>query len=169
MGSPLRCTAEVAPGWPPGHPRCRSPALPRHAWQGNTLTVTATVDWAVRSTYNTTFGTNVIEGISEYIFRGLIVAEATLGCPADCGPNGRCAQADDGALGCACQCGWSGANCTVPSGFCSSFPAELTGQAVCPVAPPASPAPAPDTPCQPSKGAPRAAGWVALPPLCAWW
>ncbi|EFN53179.1 hypothetical protein CHLNCDRAFT_136987 [Chlorella variabilis] len=121
------------------------------AAQGNTLTVTATVDWAVRSTYNTTFGTNVIEGISEYIFRGLIVAEATLGCPADCGPNGRCAQADDGALGCACQCGWSGANCTVPSGFCSSFPAELTGQAVCPVAPPASPAPAPDTPCQPSK------------------
>lgn len=76
--------------------------------------------------------------------------QVTFGCGADCGPNGRCAATSDGSAACACQCGWAGAACDVPSGFCSSFPAELSSAAVCPVAP--APAPAPEAPCRPAQG-----------------
>lgn len=120
--------------------------------QGSTLSLSISVDWAVRSTYNTTFGTNTIQGISEYVFRGQIVADTTLGCTVDCGPNGRCAEADDGAVGCTCKCAWAGTNCTTPSGFCSAFPTELSSSAVCPALPPPSPAPGPDSPCRPVEG-----------------
>lgn len=79
--------------------------------------------------------------------------QTTFGCPADCGPNGRCTSAPDGTAACACECGWAGAACDVPSGFCSSFPAELSGAAVCPVSPTPAPVPSPEAaPCRPLQG-----------------
>jgi hypothetical protein len=118
------------------------------ATQGSTTTLTLPVYWVMRSVYqNAKIGT---EGVSLYHFSGQMVAQTTLGCPTDCGPNGRCTSAADGTAACACECGWAGAACDVPSGFCSSFPAELSGAAVCPVAPPPAPAPTPDAaPCRP--------------------
>jgi hypothetical protein len=115
--------------------------------QGSTLTLTIGLDWTVNSSYTSTFAGSQIDGLSQYVFRGQLVAAATLGCAVDCGPNGRCAQADDGGLACSCACGWAGANCSVPSGFCSTFPAELQGSAACPAPPPPA-APAPAASCQ---------------------
>lgn len=106
------------------------------------------VNWLMRSVYtNAKLGS---EGVSLYRFTGQLVAQATLGCPAGCGPNGRCAQGADGAAACACECGWAGPACDIPSGFCSNFTAERNSAAVCPVAPPAPPAPS--SPCQAASG-----------------
>ncbi len=45
--------------------------------------------------------------------RNVCVAQATLGCPANCGLHGRCRQAS-GAAACACDCGWAGAPQRLP-------------------------------------------------------
>jgi len=93
--------------------------------------------------------------------------QTTFGCPSDCGPNGRCTATPDGAAACACECGWAGAACDVPSGFCSSFPAELSGAAVCPVSPNPAPAPTPEpAPCRPLQGGWASGGLATCDSVC---
>lgn len=125
---------------------------------GSTLTLTVPVSWGMLSSYTSP---KVGQGASLYRFTGQLVAQATLGCPTDCGPHGRCAAGADGTAACACECGWGGPACDVPSGFCSSFPAELAGAAACPVAPAPAPPPA-DQPCVPASG-----GVPLLPRVCS--
>lgn len=104
------------------------------------------------STYTSVLAGQPLVGVTDYVFAGTLALQATLGCPADCGPHGRCAPADDGAA-CQCACGWAGAQCDVPSGFCPEFPSEGgSAAATCPVVAPAPP-PAPPAPCAGTSGA----------------
>ncbi|KAL4458955.1 hypothetical protein ABPG75_013820 [Micractinium tetrahymenae] len=116
--------------------------------QGSTLTLTLEVSWLMPSYYESQNAGITYAGTNQYAFNGQIVAQATLGCPGNCSaPNGRCATAADGTAGCTCSCGWTGPNCEIASGFCSTFPAELQGQPqICPAAP--APAPPSSGPCQ---------------------
>ncbi|KAL4431621.1 hypothetical protein ABPG77_001463 [Micractinium sp. CCAP 211/92] len=118
--------------------------------QGSTLTLTLSVSWLMPSYYESQSAGITYAGTNNYAFTGQIVAQATLGCLGNCSaPNGRCVTAADGTAGCTCSCGWAGPNCDIASGFCSSFPAELQGQAqVCPSAPAPAPAPPASGPCQ---------------------
>ena len=109
------------------------------------------------STYFSTLAGQPLEGGVDYVLTGSLVVQAAVGCPANCGVNGRCAAADDGTLSCQCECGWGGPDCSIPSGFCTKFPEEAGTAAICPVLPPA---PAPATPSEPSTcGASQCSQW----------
>eukprot|EP00887_Chlorella_sp_A99_P006677 scaffold3.g6677.t1 len=122
----------------------------------NTTTVVAAADgprlrlelrdifWMFESVYNGMLNGAPLHGVSNYTIRGTLAADVVLGCRQDCGPNGRCAAVGGGAPACSCACGWSGANCSVASGFCPRFPDEYGAAAVCPAAAPA-PAPTPQS------------------------
>ena len=46
--------------------------------QGNTLTLTLPVSWSFRSSYNTTIAGSAIQGASEYVFTGRLVAQVSI-------------------------------------------------------------------------------------------
>jgi len=96
------------------------------------------------SEYITNFAGQPLEGGANYVLTGSVVMETVVGCPESCGPNGRCAEAEDGTVGCQCECGWSSNGCTVPSGFCPRYADDDSAAAICPVNPPLPPS-VPDT------------------------
>lgn len=54
---------------------CRPARAFVHLLQGSTLRLEVAVSWVLSSTYNSTFGTTVIEGNSDYRLSGTLLAQ----------------------------------------------------------------------------------------------
>jgi hypothetical protein len=112
--------------------------------EGSKVSITLTnVVITLASEYVSFFAGQPLEGGAEYVLTGSIVMQTVVGCPESCGVNGKCAAAEDGTVGCQCECGWSGAGCTVPSGFCPRYTDDGSAAAICPVNPAPTPVPEP--------------------------
>jgi plastocyanin len=112
--------------------------------EGSKVSITLTnVVMVLSSDYISYFAGQPLNGGADYILSGSIVMQTVVGCTESCGPNGRCAAAEDGTVGCQCECGWSGAGCSVPSGFCPRYADDGSTAAICPATPPPAPMPAP--------------------------
>lgn len=102
--------------------------------QGNQVSV-AMYDYFVilPSAYQSTYNGVPLSGASNFTLAGSLVMKTTVGCNGvECGPYGRCTTLSDGSVGCQCQCGWTGGNCSIPSGFCSNFSSAATSTPSCP-------------------------------------
>lgn len=78
----------------------------------------------------------IAAGVTAYVaFDTQVDATGVIGCPESCMLNGKCVElggdsgdnsssvaAREPEYGCLCKCGWSGEDCSIPSGYCSPFP-----------------------------------------------
>jgi ABC-type multidrug transport system ATPase subunit len=69
---------------------------------------------------------DIADGVTASVFfNSKIEAEGVLNCPDTCMFHGKCIPLTPNStedFGCLCECGWSGADCSTPTGFCDSFP-----------------------------------------------
>jgi len=68
---------------------------------------------------------DIAEGITAAVnFETYIDGSGVIGCPESCMLHGKCVPlgSNSSDYGCLCQCGWSGSDCSIPTGFCDLFP-----------------------------------------------
>ena len=90
-------------------------------WEGKKVVL----DTPIAASFDLKDG-DIAEGVTASVyFNSIVKAKGVLGCPESCMTHGKCVSGSSNStdsFACLCECGWTGSDCSVPSGFCDTFP-----------------------------------------------